>query len=144
MCGISTLDLLPRNLYKTFSMSTISLYTDLQRESEKRGFYYYFWVLAKVSLTRKIIKEYSGAKILWLLPQKNHIPHSSPYCISINSYILCTYMTSYTSIHMIHVWCHIYVSIYFFIYSLYIHSGEGNGTPLQYSCLENPMDGGAW
>ena len=24
------------------------------------------------------------------------------------------------------------------------HSREGNGTPLQYSCLENPMDGGAW
>ena len=22
--------------------------------------------------------------------------------------------------------------------------GEGNGTPLQYSCLENPVDGGAW
>ena len=22
--------------------------------------------------------------------------------------------------------------------------GEGNGTPLQYSCLENPLDGGAW
>ena len=22
--------------------------------------------------------------------------------------------------------------------------GEGNGTPLQYSCLENPRDGGAW
>ena len=22
--------------------------------------------------------------------------------------------------------------------------GEGNGTPLQYSCLENAMDGGAW
>ena len=27
-----------------------------------------------------------------------------------------------------------------FTYSL----GEGNGKPLQYSCLENPMDGGAW
>ena len=26
---------------------------------------------------------------------------------------------------------------------LVIH-GEGNGNPLQYSCLENPMDGGAW
>ena len=25
-----------------------------------------------------------------------------------------------------------------------ISSGEGDGTPLQYSCLENPMDGGAW
>ena len=23
-------------------------------------------------------------------------------------------------------------------------TGEGNGTPLQYSCLENPMDRGAW
>ena len=23
-------------------------------------------------------------------------------------------------------------------------SGKGNGNPLQYSCLENPMDGGAW
>ena len=22
--------------------------------------------------------------------------------------------------------------------------GEGDGTPLQYSCLENPRDGGAW
>ena len=22
--------------------------------------------------------------------------------------------------------------------------GEGNGSPLQYSCLENPMDRGAW
>ena len=22
--------------------------------------------------------------------------------------------------------------------------GEGNGNPLQYSCLENPVDGGAW
>ena len=25
-----------------------------------------------------------------------------------------------------------------------VWSGEGNGTSLQYSCLENPMDGGAW
>ena len=25
-----------------------------------------------------------------------------------------------------------------------LNNGEGNGTPLQYSCLENPMDGGAW
>ena len=25
-----------------------------------------------------------------------------------------------------------------------IFPGEGNGNPLQYSCLENSMDGGAW
>ena len=28
--------------------------------------------------------------------------------------------------------------------SLYCSLGEGNGTPLQYSCLENPRDRGAW
>ena len=27
---------------------------------------------------------------------------------------------------------------------LHVLIGEGNGTPLQYSCLENPMDRGAW
>ena len=25
-----------------------------------------------------------------------------------------------------------------------METGEGNGTPLQYSCLENPMDGEVW
>ena len=30
------------------------------------------------------------------------------------------------------------------IYFLTGHKGEGNGYPLQYSRLENPMDGGAW
>ena len=32
------------------------------------------------------------------------------------------------------------------IFLWYIHYlyGEGNGTLLQYPCLENPMDGGAW
>ena len=28
--------------------------------------------------------------------------------------------------------------------SLEGENGEGNGNPLQYSCLENPMDGGPW
>ena len=37
---------------------------------------------------------------------------------------------------------------FFFFHSVCVLVGqlsrEGNGTPLQYSCLENPMDGGAW
>ena len=33
--------------------------------------------------------------------------------------------------------------VIFFFFSFF-NQGEGNGTPLQYSCLENPMDGGAW
>ena len=32
--------------------------------------------------------------------------------------------------------------VVYYIRSAYFR--EGNGTPLQYSCLENPMDGGAW
>ena len=32
----------------------------------------------------------------------------------------------------------------FFIEDLGQYLGEGNGNPLQYSCLENHMDGGAW
>ena len=31
-----------------------------------------------------------------------------------------------------------------FIMLSYVPSGEGNGNPLQCSCLENPRDGGAW
>ena len=30
------------------------------------------------------------------------------------------------------------------VIQVYAPTREGNGTPLQYSCLENPMDGGAW
>ena len=30
------------------------------------------------------------------------------------------------------------------MYKSHAAGGEGNGTPLQNSCLENPMDGGAW
>ena len=35
-------------------------------------------------------------------------------------------------------------SVFFFLAIYLSRNGEGNGTPLQYSCLENPMDGGAW
>ena len=34
-----------------------------------------------------------------------------------------------------------YSTIYVLVYNIV---GEGDGTPLQYSCLENRMDGGAW
>ena len=37
-----------------------------------------------------------------------------------------------------------YFTVYLLGYTMYPYFGEGNGTPLQYSCLENPMDGGAW
>ena len=33
---------------------------------------------------------------------------------------------------------------FYFIFNSSMYIGEGNGNPLQYSCLENPRDGGAW
>ena len=33
---------------------------------------------------------------------------------------------------------------FLFVYPYNLNIGEGDGTPLQYSCLENPTDGGAW
>ena len=45
-------------------------------------------------------------------------------------------------------WClnifHIEQSLNIFFMAPKADLEEGNGTPLQYSCLENPMDGGAW
>ena len=38
-------------------------------------------------------------------------------------------------LHVVHINLFLSISTY---------SGEGNGTTLQYSCLENPTDGGAW
>ena len=38
---------------------------------------------------------------------------------------------------------YLYEHVYYFGEVSWI-LGEGNGTPLQYSCLENPMDGRAW
>ena len=32
----------------------------------------------------------------------------------------------------------------YYLPSTVLNIGEDDGTPLQYSCLENPMDGGAW
>ena len=37
-----------------------------------------------------------------------------------------------------------FVSVCWTFLNWSISHGKGNGTPLQYSCLENPMDGGAW
>ena len=36
------------------------------------------------------------------------------------------------------------VVLFLFFISIVAAPGEGNGTPLQYFCLENPMDGEAW
>ena len=39
----------------------------------------------------------------------------------------------------------LYFGLFLFVLICFVvNDGEGNGTPLQYSCLENPIDGGDW
>ena len=50
-------------------------------------------------------------------------------------------------IQLLYIQYTIYRQYYYIQYSIpysILYIGEGNGTPLQHSCLENPMDGGAW
>ena len=78
---------------------------------------------------------------------------------------ICTYIYGYIHINMFYV--HIYIYKHMYIHRKFPHTSvgkesvcntgdpdsipgwersprEGNGNPLQYSCLENPMDRGAW
>ena len=50
---------------------------------------------------------------------------------------------SYCSEVQVYVHTHTHTHTHTHIYT-YSYIGEGNGTPLQYSCLENPVDRGAW
>ena len=42
-----------------------------------------------------------------------------------------------------YIWSKNFTNVRYYLV-LYLSGGEGSGTPLQYSCQENPMDGGAW
>ena len=64
------------------------------------------------------LKTFPQRKFLWFLPR---CPHS---------------MVGKTSLS--NKWCPVNWML------IHKKNGKGNGTPLQYSCLENPMDGGAW
>ena len=65
----------------------------------------------------------------------------SPQCLSLTNHLIyCLHL----SIKMqVQEGRNFHVSLTAIIVSCTIIR-EGNGTPLQYSCLENPMDGGAW
>ena len=55
---------------------------------------------------------------------------------------------SWTWLRDFHFYCLLvltdFIGISMYFLPLVTLFGEGNGTPLQYSCLENPMDRGAW
>ena len=59
---------------------------------------------------------------------------------------ICTCTHTHTHTHRVKCWHPQHYSKYLlWIFShVVINTGDGKGTPLQYSCLENPIDGGAW
>ena len=65
----------------------------------------------------------------------NEIPCCTT-CLTVGFIQSLTFSNSNRSVTIVHC--------YFNLHIPYDNCGEGNGTPLQYSCLENPMDGGAW
>ena len=58
--------------------------------------------------------------------------------VGINLFIHVTIMWESIISLLAVYYCHGHILFAFFPF------GEGNGNPLQYSCRENPMDGGAW
>ena len=76
--------------------------------------------------------------------------HKSKVCMSSGelkflSYDQILFISSNTYFFMC---CRVYFVCYYLVYTnfffLLVYIGEGNGNPLQYSCLENPRDRGAW
>ena len=61
-----------------------------------------------------------------------------------DSYHLKSYSQLVLPNHLLTFCCDAVVAKYLFFTVSAACNTEGNGTPLQYSCLENPMDGGAW
>ena len=86
---------------------------------------------------------------MWQLPT-SHL-FDTAYCVCVNTTFSVRPALSPCCVHKSILY--IYISIHFLkigsavLFSLISYicvDGEGNGTPLQYSCLENPMDKGAW
>ena len=56
------------------------------------------------------------------------------------NFVKCFFCIHWFFSFLLLMWCITLIHLH-----MYNHPcGEGNGTPLQCSCLENPMDGGAW
>ena len=70
------------------------------------------------------------------ISEKAMAPHSSPLAWKIPWMEEPGGLQSMGSLRVRHEQLHFYFSL--------SCTGEGNGNPLQFSCLENPRDGGAW
>ena len=71
----------------------------------------------------------------------NTVPHLHLSCHSQNNFYSWVVFHSRIQSRFIN---YIWLLCFFIFFKYRTVAKEGNGTPLQYSCLENPMDEGAW
>ena len=78
-------------------------------------------------------------------------PHQPPVSDIVSMVCMCQSQPPFASHSLLPHWgpymCSLCLRLYICFANKTIYTtflGEGNGTPLQHSCLENPMDGGAW
>ena len=70
--------------------------------------------------------------LAWRIPWTEEPGRLHPWnCKELDSTFICSCVC-------ICIYIYIHIHVYTYTHTLI---GEGNGTPLQYSCLENPMDG---
>ena len=121
------------------------------------------WILVQLMLRQRSHKLFSFLKICFLLCDFHYFVFQITYHSSVSVCFSFLLVCLFSIIEfLISDWVFFYILCSLLTFSLYLSivflnsvnilisnalhslSGEGNGTPLQYSCLENPMDRGAW
>ena len=117
----------PKNWCFSFSISPSNEYSGLI--SFKIG---WFDLLVVQGTLKSLLQHYSSKASILQCSAFFIVQLSHPYMTTGNTIAL----NRWTFVSKV-------MSLLFNTLSMFV-IGEGNGTPLQYSCLENPMDGGAW
>ena len=115
-------------------------------QSQRRTCHGHYWILRTVRLetnhillcdnsVRKGIKLVIVLKTLYFAYKTNTLSKSTCVCRFLH-YCRKVFTDFFKCLCIWSIWLQIIQVLY--------NNGEGYGTPLQYSCLENPMDGGAW
>ena len=85
------------------------------------------------SLAAALTRAQTGtqAHLKWVVPRVCMLPFNPWF--QVNNLLQVYFVLGFVNLKLLYYW-----------YPLHYGPGEANGNPLQYSCLENPMDRGAW
>ena len=97
-------------------------------------FHRFLWLRSIVTLLASCYKDISN--YILLLNLMTSVTHWNL------STLLCPFTGAHAPVDILSTVCRLWGVMRFILVSFI--SGEGDGTQLQYSCLENPMDRGAW